>query len=235
MNQRLKEQPANKLLLPDDKAKMYGIESLADAELIAVIIRNGSKGMNVTELSERILKNVGGTLGGLAASSTDMLRSLPGIGEVKLLQLTAVAELSRRIWRSKRPQGIMFRNSASVYEYFREDMRHADIEEVHIALLDVKCRLLRHTVLTRGTLRSSLVSPREVFLEALHSRAASFVLLHNHPSGDCTPSREDEKLTQTLVTLGETMQIPMLDHIIIGNPGYYSFKDDGKLHGVRRE
>ena len=108
-------------------------------------------------------------------------------------------------------------------------LRHAETEEVHLALLDVKCCLLRHEQLSKGTLRSSPVSPREVFETALRCRAASFILLHNHPSGNCTPSKEDFEVTNTLRSLGQSMQLPMLDHIIIGDPGYYSFKDSGVL------
>ena len=116
-----------------------------------------------------------------------------------------------------------------MYEAFREDLRFAETEEVHLALLDVRCRMIRRVMLSKGTIRSSLVSPREVFAQAVRHKAASFVLVHNHPSGDPTPSRDDINLTKVLQGLGETMQVPMLDHIIIGDPGYYSFKDNGGL------
>ena len=216
-------------ILPDEKAILYGIASLSDAELLSVIIRSGAKGANVLEVSEQMIRELGGNIGGIVTSSVENLGALRGIGRVKKLQLQAVGELSKRIWNSRRDTSVPLNNSQTVYEFFREELRHAAAEEVHLVLLDVRCRLLRHIALTKGTLRSSLVSPRDVFEQALRYQAASFVLLHNHPSGDCSPSREDANLTATLATLGNTMQLPMLDHIIIGDPGYYSFKDHGAL------
>jgi len=214
-------------LLPDEKAERYGVESLSDAELLAVLLRTGAQGQNVLALSEQLLHAHGGTLAGVLARAQGREKELAGIGRVKRLQLAAVGEMSRRIWRSEREHGVAMTDSAAVYDYFREDLRHAQTEEVHLALLDVRCHLLRHAILSVGTLRASLVSPREVFVHAIRNQAAAFILLHNHPSGDCTPSREDIEITQTLRKLGETMQIPMLDHIIVGDPGYYSFKDHG--------
>ena len=216
-------------LMPDEKASLYGIETLSDAELLALIIRSGTKGMSVLEVSECMIRELGGNIGGIVTLAADSLDSLRGVGRAKKMQITAIGELSRRIWKSRRDTRVPLTSSKDVYEFFREDLRHAESEEVHLALLDVKCCLLRHEPLTKGTLRSSLVSPREVFETALRCRAASFILLHNHPSGDCTPSREDMEITEKLRSLGASMQLPMLDHIIIGNPGYYSFKDAGIL------
>lgn len=216
-------------LMPDEKARLYGIETLSDTELLALIIRSGTKGVSVQELSGSIIRELGGSIGGIVSLATDTLDSLRGVGQAKKMQITAIGELSRRIWKSRRDVRIPLTSSSEVYEFFREDLRHAETEEVHLALLDVKCCLLRHELLTRGTLRSSPVSPREVFETALRCRAASFILLHNHPSGDCSPSKEDFEITNTLCSLGKSMQLPMLDHVIIGNPGYYSFKDSGNI------
>ncbi|MBP5410559.1 MAG: DNA repair protein RadC [Lachnospiraceae bacterium] len=216
-------------MMPDEKARLYGIESLSDAELLALIVRSGTKGVGVLELSERMIRELGGSIGGIVGSNVEALDSLHGVGRVKTMQLTAIGELSRRIWNSRRDTRVPLTSSKEVYEFFREDLRHTGTEEVHLALLDVKCCLIRHEHLTRGTLRSSPVSPREVFETALRFNAASFILLHNHPSGDCTPSRDDREITRTLKSLGQSMQLPILDHIIIGNPGYYSFKDSGDL------
>ncbi len=226
MNNRIRRSDG---LMPDEKAGLYGIEALSDAELLALIIRSGTKGVSVSELSGRIIQELGGSIGGIVSLATDTLDSLHGVGQAKKMQITAIGELSRRIWRSRRDLRTPLTSSAEVYEFFREDLRHAETEEVHLALLDVKCCLLRHEPLTKGTLRSSPVSPREVFETALRCRAASFILLHNHPSGDCSPSKEDFAITKTLHSLGKSMQLPMLDHIIVGNPGYYSFKDAGNI------
>lgn len=228
MKQTVSTIHASGTMLPDEKAHMYGMFALTDAELLAILLRSGSKGNNVLALSEQILREWG-SLRGIVSASPEQIRDLPGVGRVKELQILAVAELSRRIWRSTRDLTPVLNNSQEVYDHFREDLRNAEQEEVHLALLDVKCRLQRRVVLTRGTLRSSVVSPREVFSEALTYHAASFVMLHNHPSGDSTPSREDISITKTLYGLGMMMQLPMLDHIIIGNPGYFSFKDSGML------
>ena len=225
-NQTRKMQTA---MLPDDKALLYGASSLTDAELLAVLLRNGSKGRGVLAMCEDILHEVGGNLAGLLTTPENRLSELPGIGKVKQLQLVASGEISRRIWNSKKSTLPSMCNSRAVYETFREDLRFAGTEEVHLALLDIRCRLIRRVMLHRGSLRSSSVSPREVFAQALQCRAASFILVHNHPSGDCEPSSDDRKTTELLRGLGESMQIPMLDHIIIGDPGYYSFKDSGEL------
>ncbi|MCR5376343.1 MAG: DNA repair protein RadC [Lachnospiraceae bacterium] len=216
-------------MLPDDKARLYGTEALSDAELLAVLLRSGTQGRNVIAMCEEILHTLGGSLAGLFTTPSEQLLRLSGVGKVKQLQLAAVGELSRRIWKSRIAVNPSFSNSAAVYEVFREDLRFAETEEVHLALLDVRCRMIRRVMLSKGTIRSSLVSPREVFAQAVRHKAASFVLVHNHPSGDPTPSRDDINLTKVLQGLGETMQIPMLDHIIIGDPGYYSFKDNGGL------
>ena len=216
-------------MLPDDKALLYGAQVLTDAELLAVLLRNGSKGQSVLAMCEDILHEIGGSLAGLLTTPGNRLSELPGIGKVKQLQLVASGEISRRIWNSEKSTLPSMCNSKAVYETFREDLRFAGTGEVHLALLDIRCRLIRRVMLHRGTLRSSAVSPREVFAQALQCRAASFILVHNHPSGDCQPSGDDRRTTELLQELGESMQIPMLDHIIIGDPGYYSFKDNGEL------
>ncbi|MBO4765713.1 MAG: DNA repair protein RadC [Lachnospiraceae bacterium] len=216
--------------LPDDKARMYGFEKLSDAELLAILLRNGTRHSDVVSLAEQILRVLGGSLAGLMTMPQNAISELSGVGTVKQLQLLAAGEISRRIWNAKRPSAIPLTDSASVYECFREDMRFAQTEEVHLALLDVKCRLLRRVVISKGSIRSSQIPPREVFEQALRYQAAAFVLLHNHPSGDPTPSEEDIKITKRILSLGESMQLPMLDHIIIGDPGYFSFKDRGYLN-----
>ncbi len=215
-------------LLPDRKAQRNGIGSLTDAELMSVIIRTGVPGCNAIQLCERILQELGG-LSFLITASPEHLRSIPGLGTVKTIQLQAVGELSKRIWNSRRDLSEPLVNSETVYRFFCEEMRFAMTEEVHLALLDVKCRLLRHVVLTKGTLRSSQISPREIFETAFRYNAASFILLHNHPSGDPTPSSDDNYLTSMLYQLSNTMQLPMLDHIIVGELRYYSYKDHDRL------
>lgn len=217
------------VMMPDRKATLYGIRTLTDSELLALIIRTGRKGMSVLDLSARLIEEFGGGIGGIATCVPEHLRNIKGIGEATIMQITAIGELSRRIWNSNRDLKVPLTSSREVYEFFREDLRYAGTEEVHLVLLDVKCCLLRREVLTKGTLRASPISPREVFETALRYRAASFIVLHNHPSGDCTPSKEDSSVTETLRSLGNAMQLPLLDHIIIGDPGYYSFKDAGTL------
>ena len=197
-------------MLPDDKALLYGAQVLTDAELLAVLLRNGSKGQSVLAMCEDILREIGGTLAGLLTTP-----AFPGGTGGTFIYESGFADAHPI--------------SEAVSETFREDVRFAGTEEVHLALLDIRCRLIRRVMLHRGTLRSSAVSPREVFAQALQCRAASFILVHNHPSGDCQPSGDDRRTTELLQELGESMQIPMLDHIIIGDPGYYSFKDNGEL------
>ncbi len=204
---------------PYEKCFEHGAESLTDAELLAVILRTGVKGESALELSRKILAQsteANGLLGIYHMSISDLTK-VKGLGRVKAIQLKCVAELSRRIARSTFSEGISFKEPKSVAKYYMEELRHLEQEVLMLAMLNSKGRLLRDQVISKGTVRASLISPREIFIEAMRNQAVSIILLHNHPSGDPTPSKEDISLTQRVRKAGAIVGIELLDHIIIGD------------------
>ena len=220
--------------LPYERFVRFGPQSLTEAELLAIIIRTGTKDKTALELAEEVLKLTKypkeGLLG-LHELSLEKLMSISGIGEVKAIKLKCLAELSRRISTAKAKEGMNFTTSAQVAAYYMEELRHRQTECVMMACLDTKGKLICERILSEGTVRMSLVSPREIFLAALECKAVNIILLHNHPSGDPTPSPTDYELTLHIKELGEQMDILLLDHIIIGDQNYFSFKEaDWKLY-----
>lgn len=214
--------------LPYERFLRFGPESLTESELLAIIIRTGTKEKNALELAEEVLKLASypkeGLLG-LHELSLEDLMSVKGIGEVKAVKLKCLAELSRRISTAKAKDGLNFTTSGQVAAYFMENMRHRRTECVVLACLDAKGQLVSEKKLSEGTVRMSLISPREIFLAALECKAVNIILVHNHPSGDPTPSEADWELTMSVRSLGEQMDILLLDHIIIGDQNYFSFRE----------
>ena len=187
--------------------------------------------MSAVEVARHLLE-VYGKQDGLACLmklSRGELMSLPGIGPVKTVELLAAAELSRRISRSVRRREVSLKSPSSIAAYFMEEMCYLPREEMHVAMFDTKNRLLHEMALSRGTVNASLVSPREVFLEALRFGAVYLVLLHNHPSGDPSPSEADIRLTGRIAQAGELLHIPLMDHIIIGDHCFISLREQGYL------
>ena len=154
---------------------------------------------------------------------------LKGIGNVKAVQLKCVAELAARMSRAKAAERLCFDAPETVADYFMEDLRYAEQEQLHTLFLNTKNGLLKEKLLFQGTVNASLVSPREIFLEALECHAVRLVLVHNHPSGDAMPSPEDIRMTHRIYEAGEMLGIPLLDHIIIGDHCYSSFRERGIL------
>lgn len=211
--------------LPYERFIRFGPENLTERELIAIILRTGTKDQSALQLAGQVLdlaKYPREGLLGLYDVSLDELMSIKGIGMVKAVKLKCLTELSMRMSRATAEQGLCFTNSGKVAEYFMERLRHRDTECVILVCLDSKGQLLSEKKISEGSVRMSLISPREIFLEALHSKAVNIILVHNHPSGDPAPSRADIELTQCVKELGEKMDIPLLDHIIIGDNRYIS-------------
>lgn len=214
--------------LPYERFIRFGPENLTERELIAIILRTGTKDQNAMQLAGQVLdlaKYPREGLLGLYDVSLEELMSIKGIGMVKAVKLKCLTELTMRMSRATAKQGLCFHNSRAVAEYFMEKLRHRDTECVVLVCLDSKGQLLREKKLSDGSVKMSLISPREIFLEALQSKAVNIILVHNHPSGDPTPSRSDIELTDCVRELGEKMDIPLLDHIIIGDNRYTSFKE----------
>ncbi|MBQ9871265.1 MAG: DNA repair protein RadC [Eubacterium sp.] len=219
---------------PYEKAVQYGIRSLSDAELLAVILRTGTKDVNVIHLAEQILSShpVHKGLVGLNYLSMEELTEIPGIGNVKAVQIRAVTELSRRISREKTREQVRLNQPETIADYFREEVRYLEKERVYALFFNSACYLIRDVLISEGTVNRSLVSPREVFQEALRCGAVNLILLHNHPSGDCEPSAADLELTRRFKSAGAILGITLLDHIIIGGSSYVSFSERGLLDEV---
>lgn len=214
---------------PYEKCVKYGPEYLSDAELLAIIIRTGNKELNSVALSEHILnayEDCPGLLG-LHHMTLNQLMNIKGIGIVKAVQLKCIGELSRRISKAGIGKKIAFNSPQIVADYFMEDLRHMDKEEVIALFLNTKHMLIKQIELSKGTVNSSLLSTRELFVEALKYNSVYIVLIHNHPSGDPTPSREDIVNTRKVYEAGKLIGIELIDHVIIGDNKYISLKEKG--------
>lgn len=220
--------------LPYERFLRFGPENLTEAELLAIIIRTGTKEKSALQLAEQVLrlaKYPREGLLGLHAVTLEELESIKGIGEVKAVKLKCIAELSKRISSASASAGIQFNSSAQVAAWFMERLRHRDTECVFLLCLDAKCQLIREKKLSEGSVRMSLISAREIFLEALEAKAVNILLIHNHPNGDPTPSKSDLEVTFNVREMGDKMDIPLLDHIIIGDNVYVSFKEADWFQG----
>lgn len=222
----MKELPSE--LRPYERCMRHGPTCLNDAELLAVILRTGSVGEPAASLAARILREKGGLVGLFGVSAAE-LRKLKGIGDVKAVQIQCIAELSRRMAASMHEKRAVMGEPASVADYYMEDMRHRDQEVLKLVMLDTKSRLIRDRDISKGTINASLVSPREIFVEALKNGAVFILLIHNHPSGDPTPSLEDVAVTRRVAQAGALLGISLVDHIIIGDRSYVSLKDRGMI------
>lgn len=221
----------NQTDLPYEKFLAYGAQNLTDAELLAIIIRTGTKGEDALALAKRVLEmnaNRDGLLQ-LQHIHLEQLKSIKGIGEVKAVRIKCIAELSNRIAATHMRERVDFSRPELVADYYMERMRHLENEQVRMLLLDNKGRLIHDTVLSTGTVNFSVLSPRDMFIRALEYRAVYIMLLHNHPSGDPTPSSDDISITAKIRAAGSFLQIPLLDHIVIGDRCYLSFHEQNLL------
>lgn len=225
---RMSKETKNVQELPYERFLRFGAENLTEAELLAIIIRTGTKEKSALQLAEQVLKLAKypkeGLLG-LYDVTLEELKSISGIGEVKAVKLKCLAELSMRMSMAKAKEGINFKSSGQVAAYFMEQLRHRSTECVVLVCLDSKGQMLCEKKLSEGSVNMSLISPREIFLTALENRAVNMILVHNHPSGDPTPSMSDITLTQNVREVGMKMDIQLLDHIVIGDNSYVSFRE----------
>ena len=215
---------------PYEKCERLGAGSLSDAELLAVLLRTGSRGENVLDLSRRILYYAGedGILG-IHHFTIERLKRMKGIGRVKAVQMVCISELTKRLAKARACEMLQFTCPASIAKYYMEDMRHERQELMKLLMLNSKARLIGESDISKGTVNASLITPRELFIEALQKNAVSIIILHNHPSGDPAPSREDRLITERIRQAGELIGIELLDHIVIGNNCYISFSEQGLL------
>ncbi len=227
-NTIMKELPVSER--PYEKCEAYGPGVLSDAELLAVIIRTGSGGVSATELARQLLQNLPGhRLSGLTQYSYEQLREMHGIGRVKAVQLLCLTEIANRIMRSLVTNDALQCDDPQKVAAAYMSMRFLETEQVRLLILDGKNALIREVVISNGSFNASMAAPREIFYTALKHRAVRILLLHNHPSGDPTPSKNDVALTKRIVDTGEMVGIPLVDHIVIGDNRYVSFRESGYL------
>lgn len=214
---------------PYERFAALGQEALSDAELLAIILKTGTREMTSLDVARTLLSRCQGNLLNLYELSYEELIEQKGIGPVKAIQLKAVAELSRRIARTKRGYQLKLNNPQSIADYFMEDMRHYRMEVFKGAFFDAKCSFLGEEKISTGSLAFAYVSPMELFRKALLRNAVMIVILHNHPSGDPAPSTEDAELTNKIAEGAQLLGLTLADHIIIGDNRYYSFRENNRL------
>jgi DNA repair protein RadC len=225
----------NELPLPErprEKLLARGVSALSDAELIAIVLRTGTRGANVIVLAERLLQRFG-SFAGLARTPVLELAKVRGIGLAKGIQLSASFAVGARL-AAERIRHEPIDNPQAVYDLLGPEMRLLDRESLRAVLLDAKQRLITVQEISLGTLNESLAHPREIFKAAITHSAFSFILVHNHPSGDPSPSEADARLTRRVAEASRILQITLHDHVIIGTPqnganGYFSFKEAGVI------
>ena len=210
---------------PREKLKKYGVKNLTDEELIAIILRCGTKNMSVKDLAIKIKKEFK-TLSDLSYIE---LSKIKGVGEVKAITLLAAIELGIRS-TYKEDKNIKLNRPENIYEFFKNKLTHLKQENLMAIFLDNKNKLIAYKTIFIGTINMSVSHPREIFKEAMKNSSVYIILVHNHPSGDPTPSVADLKFTNQVYKTSKIIGIPLLDHIIIGNNKYYSFYDNGDLH-----
>lgn len=223
---RIMDLPQNER--PRERLLRYGPESLSNSELIAILLRTGVSKENVLSLSSRILKQSGG-LNKLLSCNAEEIMKLRGIGEAKASQIIAAGELAKRFKSFKSGDLYIIKCPKDAADLVMEEMRCFKKEHLRVIMLNVKNMVISVSDISIGSLNSSIVHPREVFSEAIRKNSASIIICHNHPSGNCTPSKEDIKVTERLDECSKILGIDLLDHIIIGDGKYISLKEKNIL------
>jgi DNA repair protein RadC len=214
---------------PRERLKALGAQALSSAELLALVIGTGTGRRSAVAVGQEVLAEAGGSLRRIAGRPVAALTALAGVGTARAVAIHAALELGRRMAAESRDEGAPLRSPRDVYAAFAPRLEDLPVEEFHVAVLDSQHRLERDIAVTRGILNSSLVHPREVFREAIAERAAALILVHNHPSGDATPSADDRAITEQIVAAGRLLDIPVHDHVIVGRGRYESLAERGWL------
>ena len=216
---------------PREKLLKYGKENLSDSELLALILKTGTKSIDVIDLSLSVLKKLN-KISNLKYINYETLTNIKGIGHSKAIELLAVTELAKRIYYEKSIDKEIMSDPKTIYEKNKYLFDGLKQEHFYALYLNSKKELIERKLLFMGTVNRSIVHPREIFKEAYMLSASSIVCLHNHPSGDIIPSNEDIELTKALVEIGKLNGIPVIDHLIIGNDKYYSFYEKSRHIGM---
>jgi DNA repair protein RadC len=227
---KIREMPQDQR--PREKLLVHGVSALSDPELIAILLRTGLRGANAVEVGRQLLEKYK-SLTGISRCSVRELRKIPGIGQTKALELVAAFGLGQRLAHETLSKQKLD-SPELVSELVGQEMRRLRTESLRVILLDTRYRLLHIEEVSVGSLNESIAHPREIFRPAITYSAYAVIVVHNHPSGDASPSQTDHSLTRRLAEAAELLQIKLLDHIIIGapsegKPGYFSFKEAGVL------
>ncbi len=218
--------------LPRERLIAHGSSVLSDVELLALLLRTGGKQNDVIDVARSILHELGGLEGLLRATGRELC-ALEGVGPAKSATLQAALELGKRVASRRLRPGDAVRNAKDVFLHYHARLRDTPHECFVVLLLDGRHRVLRDVTVSQGTLTASLVHPREVFRPALRDAAAAVILVHNHPSGDPSPSEEDREITRRLMRAGEILGVRVVDHVVIAGQGYVSLADEGVVRGVQ--
>lgn len=226
MNLKIKEIPQDER--PRERLLCYGVEQLSNEELLAILLKTGTRDMSAKVLASYLLKEMG-NISELQHTSYQVLAQMKGIGRAKACTLLAAVELGKRVLQKKSILYQKFTDAYQVASYYQDKIGHFKQEYFICIYLDVSKKLIHEKVLFIGTLNRSLVHPREVFKEAYQVSASSIICVHNHPSGEVLPSKEDALFTSQLVKVGKMLGIEVIDHIIIGEDKYYSFFENNRI------
>ncbi|MCF8368345.1 MAG: DNA repair protein RadC [Bacteroidales bacterium] len=214
---------------PREKMLLKGSQSLSDAELIAILIGSGSRNESAVDLSKRILKSSNDNLLELSKLNVAELKKFKGIGEAKAISIIAALELGKRRRGAEALDRKKITSSRDVFEYFASIIGDSTFEAFYILLLNRANKVLRHIQISEGGVTGTVADPKKIFKMALENNATSIILCHNHPSGSVNPSTQDITLTKKLKNAGDMLDIPVLDHLIIGEEKYYSFADENMM------
>ncbi|MDZ7780332.1 MAG: DNA repair protein RadC [Gemmatimonadota bacterium] len=221
--------PASASERPRERLRQAGVRHLALGELLALLVGSGSAGGSAGAVAERLTRHAGGSLARLAALDVGEMEGVPGVGTATACRVLAALELGRRAAAEELEPGTPVRGPDDVFRRMGPRLRDLPQEEFHAILLNTRHRVVREVLVTRGILDASLIHPREVFRPAVAEGAAGVILVHNHPSGDPTPSAEDRAVTRQLGAAGRAVGIPVLDHVVVGWGRYVSLS--GELGG----
>ena len=222
----MKELPADER--PREKMKERGAQTLGNSELLAILLRTGNFQESALRIAENLLDRLGG-LAGFGNATLEEFEQVKGVGEAKAITVMAAIELGRRVTTLAPSERAIIRTPDDVAALLMPRFRYETKESFIAILLSTKNHVLKTPVISVGSLNASIVHPRELFREAINASAAAVILAHNHPSGDPAPSPEDVSLTRKLVDAGKLLDIPVLDHIVLGDGKYISFKEKGIL------